>query len=245
MRIGFTENLFERTRKSCYGIIYYYYYCYCYYYYYYNTSDFYEPYNLLLSKILNDDKFSWINTNDLSLREQQQKEVTHTVVNDHISTEQRKMEIIKQRSLQRRHDTMLNHKFGGEEFGALGDPENQHGIARHGNDSTFISNENFVRKERDRVRFLRGQENSDVDLHFQLLFKPRKLAIDDLPRAKAFNAWFAESPLIASDKNGINGKDDAAQQLCSAAFGLDLYALEHLLYNIGNNDNINNNNNNK
>ena len=203
---------------------------------------------MLLSKILNDDKFKWSSTDDLSLREQQQKEATHTAVNEHLSSEQRKMEIIKQRSLQKRHDMMMNHRLEeeglGQDHNHLGDPENQHGIARHVNDSTFISSEDFVRRERDRVRFLRGQENSGVDLQFRSSFRPGKLDIEDLPRATTLNAWFTESLIIAADKNGIKNREDAAQQLCSAAFGLDLYALEHLLYDVGNNSSNNDNNNN-
>ena len=137
------------------------------------------------------------------------------------------MEAIKQRGIQRRQDYINNLAH---ERNHLGDANNQHGVGRFLNDTSHF--EDTVRREREKIRFLRGKDG-DVDIHFQKVLRPAQLDITDLPRAQAFNGWFSDTPIISADKNDIKNKEDAAQQLCSAAFGMDLYALEHLLYTIG------------
>lgn len=145
----------------------------------------------------------------------------------HTTLEQRKMEIIKQRSVKRRQELMNNMAH---ERDHLGDANNQHGVGRFLNESYAV--EDNIKRERERIRFLRGKDG-DVDVHFQKTFRPGQLDINDLPRAPAFNSWFSEAPIIAKDKKDIKNKEDAAQQLCSASFGMDLFALEQLLYVIG------------
>ena len=137
------------------------------------------------------------------------------------------MEAIKQRSLQRRQH-MKDRALDGH----LGDVHNQHGVGRFLNDSRDTE-QDLIKRERERVHFLRGREIGEIDVNFQSLFRPEQFDISDLPRADDFNSWFSDSPVIARVKSDIKNKEDAAQQLCSAAFGLDLYALEHLLYKIG------------
>lgn len=141
--------------------------------------------------------------------------------------EQRKMEAIKLRSLQRHKHMKDNHLDG-----HLGDANNQHGVGRFLNESNNAEAD-YIKRERERIHFLRGRDIGEVDVQFQSLFRPERFDISDLPRADDFNSWFSESPVISRDKGEIKNKEDAAQQLCSAAFGLDLYALEHLLYKIG------------
>ena len=127
----------------------------------------------------------------------------------------------------------------------------RHGVRKHFVDSHHGKHENLAvnngqnKVDHPSVNTLRGNsgkphinqpslpEVPKLEPVRTIVLQPKRFNIDGLsyPEDGQFNEWLRHGHIIHEDK--INNERDAAHQLCTAAFALDLNALKYLLWDIG------------
>lgn len=185
-------------------------------------KDFYRPYNVYLTKLLNDDNFLWSNSSNVAKADTQKSignllSMTKQSVSDLVTSSSSSLSASASAAI-----STIRDPFHGDHFLSL--DSNNHTFGADLSLSTLASR-------------LRGQSSGEIgslDRGFVGTFHPRSFAIENLPPAinPQFNGWLSSGKIINRSKPPQDPVL-AGVQLCSAAYGMDIDALKYLLYDIG------------
>ena len=209
---------------------------------------FYKPHNQVLSELLGkDERFLWTDA-ATTLRDSQLASSASASASSSTGaggsssdgggearTDSRKAQVISDRTAAAKsaHDALLAkwHKTYNETLlkSSSGHPTglSRHGKSRHERRGGSTDDNNDKVTIDSMLKNKGGEEQS-------FLLKPQSLDLEGLPQPESdeFNLWLRDGRHIARDKPLID-EQDAAEQLCLAAFALDLAALKFLLYEKG------------